>query len=544
MKKYADGCKNLCKLGVSDWKGARLIGSHLSAVCLMLIVLLFSGNWSLLAAKAYEAPANYREQINELKEKFKKDYGYDLLDLDEGWTSDDIVKMDKVFSELPKTFYRLPGLNGLYRTEQLRREASQVAPEDIPAAAFPSFITIYRQVGTSYNVYIEDEDPRVELYNSLQYESPEDLANIVHHEMGHAFDLTNGFLSFSAEWLALSHFRVINIPALDGQKDSDYIYALVNDVGTDVYAPVSSRHLPTYSRQNPQEDFANSVAAYIHYPYFQYSHPDRYRFMKDKVFGGKEYFPSGDAKSYEDKVLSDMDQAIGKSDWDEVVRIAVEVSRAYHPQLQVKVIARLGQAVQASVNGDSIVKLGVASCLLYEPESLELRQNLVRSKKVAADVFAKDEYCARVGREMYENVQVNWPVLSVYFYREGDANIVQFLDPALLTSHLRGFDSIYTWRLFLADSPKKPIAEGQMVVGKGSGAVKIDLGKTLKGKLVLPEGELLELEIGVKRQNIKTFKTFESPVERTRFVVQPWFKYMGDSKIKVVYPVRPAYHGK
>lgn len=512
-----------------------------------LLFFLILGNLSPLYSekKPYEAPADYRYQIDQLKEKFKADYGYDLLDLDEGWRNDDIVKLDKAFSVLPSTFYRLPGLIGFYRTGQLSVETNQAEPEDVPAAAFPSFTAIYRQMGRSYNIYVADEDPRVEFYNNLQYESPEDFANIVHHEMGHVFDLINGFLSFSPDWLAIAHFKTINLPAMDGKKDSDYIFALVNDAEIDTYAPVSSRHVPTYSRQNPQEDFANSVAAYVHYPYFRYSHPERYLFMKNKVFGGKEYFADGSA-SYEEKIKSDLDQAIGKNDWDEVGRIAVEVSRSYQPHAQGIVVDRLTKAVQAGVSGEFAVKLGVASCSSFEPESLELRQNLARNKKVAPEAILSDENCARVGREMYENVQVNWPLLSVYFYREGGESIVQFLDPALLTSHMRGFDSIYLWRLFLADSSGKQLAEGRKIVAGGNGSIKINLGKTAGGKLELPEGAPLELEIGVQRHNKTTFKTFNSPVERVRFVVQPWFKYVEENppKIKIVYPLRPAYKGK
>lgn len=495
--------------------------------------------------KYYEAPADYREQINRLKDKFKSNYGYELLDLEEGWKNEDILKLDKIFAELPPTFYRLPGLNGFYRTGQLSRENAQVELENVPAGVFPSFMTIYRQLGSSYNVYVDDEDPRVEFYNSLQYESDEDLVNIVQHEMGHAFDLTQGFLSFSPEWLSISGFRVIHLPALDGKKNSDYVFTLLNDAEKDVFAPVATRHMPTYSRQSPQEDFANSVAAYIHYPYFRYSHPERYKFLKDKVFGGKEYF-SADAKNYEDKVLSDLELSLSKNDWDEVSRIVVEVSRTYHPQLYTKITSRFRQVLKTDVSNENAVKLGLSSCYLYEPESLELRQDLVRAKKVASEVFVKNEQCSRVGREMYENVQVLWPVLSVHFYREGGKNILQLLDPALLTSQARGFDSTYIWRLYYPDSPKKPIVQGRMTVGNGNGAVKIDLDKTASQKFVLPEGETLELEVGVQRYHVKTFKTFNSPAERVRFVFQPWFKYTADGqvKIKIVYPVRPAYHGK
>lgn len=518
-------------------------------IALSITMLIVLGYWNTPYAETkrpyYEAPADYREQINRLKAKFKDDYGYELLDLEEGWKSEDILKLDKIFAELPTTFYRLPGLNGFYRTGQLSRENIQIEPENIPAGVFPSYSTIYRQLGNTYNVYVDDEDPRLEFYNSLQYESPEDLVNIVQHEMGHAFDLTQGFLSFSAEWLRISGFRVIHIPALDGNKNSDYVYTLLNEAEKDVFAPVSTRHLPTYSRQNPQEDFANSVAAYIHYPYFRYSHPERYKYLKEKVFGGKEYFADS-AISYDDKVLSDLELAVTKNNWDEVINIAVEVGRTYHPQLHAKITARLRQAFQAGVSGDSAVKLGLASCYFYDPDAHELRQDMVRAKKAASEVFIKNEQCSRMGREMFENVQVLWPVLSVFFYREDGKSILQLLDPALLTSQARGFDSIYLWRLYYPDSPKKPVAEGRMTATSGNGAVKIDLDKTSARKFVLPEGEMLELEVGVQRYHAKTFKTFNSPAEKMRFVYQPWFKYTADNlpTIKIVYPVRPAYHGK
>lgn len=509
-----------------------------------LLILAASGQKSVFCAERpyYEAPADYREQINKLKEKFKNDYGYELRDLDEGWKSEDINTFDKIFSELPPTFYRLPGLNGFYRTESLDAPAEQGEVENIPAAFFPSFTTIYRNLGATYNVYVDEEDPRIEFYNGLQYESFDDQVNIVQHEMGHAYDMLHGFLSFSAEWLAITHFRVINMPALDGRKDSDYLYALVNDVEKDVYAPVARRHLPTYSRQNPQEDFANSVTAYIHYPYFRYSDPARYNFLKDKVFGGREYFPA-EPKNYDDKVLSDLDQAIAKNDWDAVIRIAIEVGRTYYPPLQAKIIARFKQAMPTV--GDNALKMGVASCNFFDPDALELRQELVRSKKVVAEEFMHYENCARIGREMYENIQVLWTLSSVYFYREGDKNIIQFLDPAMLTSQSRGFESVYLWRLIYSDAPTKaPIAEGQLVVSRGNSAVKIDMDKS--GKIALPEGVPLELQLGVRRQNIKTFKKFEAPTETVRFVYQPWFKYLVDStpKIRIVYPLTPAFMGK
>ena len=80
---------------------------------------------------------------------------------------------------------------------------------------------------------------------------------------------------------SLTKFKVLHIFALDGVRDSDSLYSLVNDPKINNYAPPATRNVPTYSRQNPQEDFANSVSAYINYPYFRYSHPGRYQFLKN-----------------------------------------------------------------------------------------------------------------------------------------------------------------------------------------------------------------------------------------------------------------------
>ena len=244
----------------------------------------------------YVYPGNYREEISRLKEQFKSAFGYELMDLDEGWRPEEIERLHNAFSRLPENFYRIKGLKGFYRGAQLRVRSSgptaSEAPDNsgIPAATFPRFTSIYRQAHQSYQVILTDEPLRIEFYNALFYESEEDFDNIVHHEMGHVFDLSHGFLTFQNEWLELSRFHILHLPALDGKADSDFLYTLVSDPGVLNYSPVSSRHLPTYSRENPQEDFANSIAAYIHYPYFQYTHPKRYQFLKDHVFGAKEYF--------------------------------------------------------------------------------------------------------------------------------------------------------------------------------------------------------------------------------------------------------------
>ena len=178
---------------------------------------------------------------------------------------------------------------------------------------------------------------RVEFYNPLFYEEPEDFINIIHHEMAHAWDVTNRYLSFSDEWIRLTQFQVLNLYALDGKKASDFLFTLLNDADVNHYAPPANRHLSTYSRQNIREDFANSVSAYIHYPYFQFTNKKRYLFLKDKVFGGKEYFPfEADRLEYAEKILSDFEKALEKEDFGKVIRIVNEMGREYFPDVEMK----------------------------------------------------------------------------------------------------------------------------------------------------------------------------------------------------------------
>ena len=114
----------------------------------------------------------------------------------------------------------------------------------------------------------------------------------------------------------------------------------LNSAEVDNYAPISIRHLPTYSRQNMQEDFANSTAAYINYPYFQYSHPKRYQFLKTRIFGGKEYFP-GASSSFMEKVIADYRNAFAKKDWDAITHVMTELSREQFSEIESILITKV-----------------------------------------------------------------------------------------------------------------------------------------------------------------------------------------------------------
>ncbi len=494
--------------------------------------------------KYYEYPGDYGQEVQNLMDKFKADFGYELVEFGQAWHTGEMERMHSAFSELPPTFYRLPGVKGFYRLEAIMAGSGKVSAAEIPAAVLPGFNTVYEQESKSYKVLVGDQDPRVEFYNGLFYEDETNFKNIVHHEMAHLFDMTHGFLSFSEEWSALTKFRILNIPALDGQANSDFRFTFLNRAEVDNYAPISIRHLPTYSRQSMQEDFANSVAAYIHYPYFQYSHPERYKFLKEKVFGGKEYFPAGDKdQSYSDKILADFEAAITKKDWPKVTAVIVEVSRGYHPELESGLILRLQEIVESGPS-EKDHPLAFASCYLLDPKALEFRKYLIREKRIPVEKFLKQERCVRVSGTVFTKSLVKWPVENAIYYREKGRDIIQFLDPVLGVAHLRGYETRYLWRLFAEGTGARPIAQGNLVVtGGGNGSVKIDLAATAENKFSLPEGNPLVLEMGVVRNHPKNFKTFNSEISKIGFVTQPWFRYLESErpKVRAIYPFRAAY---
>ena len=515
---------------------------------LFIAVCLISGTWveAEPIRKAYEVPGDYREKIDQAKLQFKEKCGYDLIDLEVGWKLEEIQKLSKAFSILPPPFYRLPSLKGLYRLSQISRDLPDKIKEEIPAGVFPSFMSVFKQLGNEHRVYIDDEDPRVEFYSSLFYEDEEDFQNIVHHEMGHAFDVTSGFLTFSREWLKLSGFRVLHLPALDGKEDSDYLFTLLNDANVDVYAPVSTRHSPTYSQTSPQEDFANSVAAYIHYPYFSFTHPRRYQFLKERIFKGKEYFSHQEkAMGFRAIILEDLNRRIKKQDWEGVLELAQEAGRAYFPKVGTDFISAMKETLDDSLDEVKYEKLGIASCFLFAPEALKFRRDLIVGGKVKLKALLGNQRCAQMGRDYFEQRLARFPVENVYFFREQDTSFAQILDPVLYTASARGFQSVYEWKLF-GEGDTVPWAEGAKTLQQKNGSVKIDLNKTARREFILPFGKKIILEIIVQRYHPRKFKKILSEKKTIQFVDQPWFNYFADegATIKPHYPVRPAFKGK
>jgi len=508
--------------------------------------LLFLFTWISWAQEPkrpyYEHPGNYRDEITRLKTDFKTRFGYDLIDLEYEWRTWEIKKVTAAFSKLPDTFLNISGVKGFYHLSKFRGGPEGMAVDDIPAATFPSFQTVYRNSRMTYQVELGNQEPRIEFYASLFYEDQDVLSNIVQHEMAHIYDMFNNYLTFSTEWREITKFRLIHLPALDARPGDDYLFTPLNNSEELHYAPVSSRQLPTYSRQNPQEDFANSVAAYINYPYFQFSHPKRYKFLKEKVFAGKRYFPEEQA-GFKEKVLADYEKALADKDWDKVISISREVARDYRLDIEKEIILRLESDLANTPDSVRDLKLALASCHLTHPNALKIRKNLIRKKRVLLQALLENRRCALMARRSFEKELGLWSMRSIYFYKSKGESYIQFLDPVSLASRARGFDTRYTWRVFNEGSSVH-LAEGSyMRKGVNPGSLKINLGKTAVGTLNLPVGKPLVLELGAQRVHPVKFNRLKSKPAKIRFVIPAGFNYDGLNKprIKIIYPLRSEF---
>ncbi len=491
----------------------------------------------------FEYKGNYGDEIDGLKEQFKQAYGYELFDLDRRWSPDEIKKIHAAFSSLPPGFLNLKGLKGFYRVNHLQLERGTIGEEGIFAGTFPRYSTVYRQASRSYNVEVQNEPVRIEFYNDVFYLDAEQFDNIVHHEMAHAYDLTHGFLSFQKEWLDITGFQIVHIPALDGQPHNDFLFVLADDVGRSLYGPVSSMQMVTHSRENPQEDFANSVAGFLHYPFFRFTHPKRYAYIKDNVFGGSDSIP----KTLADSAASDsMDLAFQKAldnrNWKDATGLLMELSRQNLPEVDKKFMDQIESFAAGDQGMNESQNLAVLSCYLFDDRALLFRQKLWQAGKVDPDKLLKDNRCAAMSKKSFQDKLSPMPVFRLYYYKENGQDWVQFLDPVVFVSQARGFQSKYKWRITLAgDNDSQVLGEGETKLLSGlNGAVKINLQETLNPKfnLQFPEGRPVNLQVWVERKHPKFQKVFPAPPNGIQFVVNPWFRYkpLHPVAIRVVFP--------
>jgi hypothetical protein len=496
--------------------------------------------------KYYEYSGNYRDQTNALKETFQKKFGYELIDGDQEWTPNEINEMETALNGLPADFFNLKGFEGFLRMAQINLGLEAKGGDDIPAGTFPTFSTVHNVLTGNYVLRVGDGPLRIEIYNPLFYEDKELLSQIVQHEMGHVFDMTHGFASMTDEWIALSNFKVLNLPPLDAKPDANFIFTLVDDPDGANYAPVSTRQLPTYSRASIQEDFANSVSAYINYPYFRITNPERYRYLKDNVFKGKEYFESGDKgeNTLESLVIRDFKKALDSLNWKSVKDIAIEINRSHFPALDKKLTDLLKEKMEGLNPGPDDMFIAKASCYLKDPTALLIRQSLARQNRILSDDLFKEVRCVQIGRDNFEKNMAKWPPMGLYYFRdEAKKDILQFMDSAIQVADSRNFSTSYFWKLY-KEGAKEPFAKGSMgVMDANAGSLQIDLRATALSEFSWPtEGNVI-LELNAKRIHRKNMNALDSDPVKIRFKPFDWFTYTGPKNpgVFVRFPLALSY---
>jgi hypothetical protein len=224
-----------------------------------------------------------------------------------------------------------------------------------------------------------------------------------------------------------------------------------------------------------------------------------------------------------------------------VKTILVELARGYFPEIEKKIISRIKTALGViSVSRKKDVTLGVATCFLMQPEGLELRINLIRSHRISVKEVLSEPQCFRYARDTFEKKLSKWAPSNLYFFQNGGNSFIQFVDPVLAVSHARGFDTGYVWKIFFEGEGRILLAEGSSVWEKGgNGSVEINLNKSSTHDFEFPEGKTLRIELMAKRTHPINFKSFESERTGIRFIVQPWFSYIGTNppNISVTFPM-------
>ena len=253
----------------------------------------------------------------------------------------------------------------------------------------------------------------------------------------------------------------------------------------------------------------------------------------------KKVFAIPGITNFKDRVNLDLENSLSNGAWIDVKNILIELSRGYFPELERKVINRIDKALGTmSVSTEKDTILGLATCYIMQPESLDLRKKLIRSNRIPVKAFLKDPKCFRHARDSFEKSLSKWSPSNLYFYQDNnDISFIQFIDSVLSTAHVRGFNTKYSWKIFIEGGSKMPFAQGNVMMKEGgNGSIQLNLMKSADKKFKFPEGQILRLELVAKRTHPRNFKSLESERTGIRFIVQPWFDYIGPNppKIRVI----------
>ena len=171
------------------------------------------------------------------------------------FSANEIRKIDLVLRDLPATFKQASTMKEFRRAKDTSFD-TKLLQENVAGYAF---------TGCKCILFFDHT------FRGDDYVAP--LKTIV-HEIAHHFDFSNGDPSRSIDYKQLSgwgSFRYEN--------------------NKKIYDRDSQKQLVTeYAGTNPQEDFAESAAFYVIDPEkLESIDPLKYRFLKDRVFGGKEF---------------------------------------------------------------------------------------------------------------------------------------------------------------------------------------------------------------------------------------------------------------
>lgn len=115
------------------------------------------------------------------------------------------------------------------------------------------------------------------LINTEGHDSSQGILSVFSHEMGHAFDFgTSPRFSEASGFESMSHWK--NFSGGNGQY----------------MANTSGQFVEDYSSTSPIEDFADAFRYYVNHPEtLKEIDPAKYAFMREQVFAGQEFSPSG-----------------------------------------------------------------------------------------------------------------------------------------------------------------------------------------------------------------------------------------------------------
>ncbi len=201
-----------------------------------------------LMVALYGAEAGPR--ILYLAEKFNIIAGDQALVNAEGPLSPkDLDSMISIFQDLPPSM-RLHGTPSWGRSEVVN-----------------ALTLDYRKNGGSAAATYGDEE--IQVYQSWRKYSVPRQKRAVFHEYGHWIAESKNF-NESPEWLNLGDWKLVG-----GKWTSKNPHAI-----------------SSYGSESPREDFAETVASYRYSPErLKKLSPEKYDFMKNRVFGGVEYLP-------------------------------------------------------------------------------------------------------------------------------------------------------------------------------------------------------------------------------------------------------------